>query len=465
MKLILKAIRNMIDGVYHYVDNIIAKATNVAYVYTLLIEEQTVAIDVDSSEEYDYESLDGGLYLEQGKVYAVTLNGKTYTCTAWYLEYWESVCLGNGSVIGQEGGDDAPFLIDSYPDGSIYLEVASSGEYTISISSVEEGNRTLDKKYLPEDAKSDWNQNDPTAPDHVKNRPFWTGDPVDTVLFEGTVVNHDAPEIELIVGQEYTVTLDGVEYVLAAWEVEEGLVAIGSRSLVLGEDYDDTEPPFMIVVFEGDSVFATVNEGEEHTLRIVAKIAEIHKIDEKYLSDRILEAIDTSKTTAEIAEMAKDTAKTAYYTANMALDHYRANSIVYFTTTDQKTYTATLNGSSKAFLSGYIEYPANLIDGEIFATLYVNDIYIGNALGITGVREEAIKVEEFVIIETIDYLLYAETPENKQLVGARIFKHKIKDNSAFNGGIKTIKLVFSNDVSIPSNSPMYNGLCVYSTVA
>lgn len=29
----------------------------------------------------------------------------------------------------------------------------------------------------------DWNQNDETAPDYVKNRPFYTDDPVETVFF------------------------------------------------------------------------------------------------------------------------------------------------------------------------------------------------------------------------------------------------------------------------------------------
>ena len=28
----------------------------------------------------------------------------------------------------------------------------------------------------------DWNQNDETAPDYVKNRPFYTGDPVETEI-------------------------------------------------------------------------------------------------------------------------------------------------------------------------------------------------------------------------------------------------------------------------------------------
>lgn len=131
----------------------------------------------------------------------------------------------------------------------------------------------------------DWNQNDPTAPDYVKNRPFWADDPVETVLFEGTVVNDDAPEIELVVGQEYTVTLDGVEYVLTALDDGDGGVFLGSESLWGGNDYVDTEPPFVVGVWYDETWFYTINEGEEYTLRVFGDFAEIHKIDEKYLPD------------------------------------------------------------------------------------------------------------------------------------------------------------------------------------
>ena len=34
----------------------------------------------------------------------------------------------------------------------------------------------------------DWNQNDATQPDYVKNRPFYTGNPVETVLVEERTV-------------------------------------------------------------------------------------------------------------------------------------------------------------------------------------------------------------------------------------------------------------------------------------
>ena len=50
----------------------------------------------------------------------------------------------------------------------------------------------------------------------MKNRPFWTGEPVETVLFDGIVENDAEIEADLIVGQEYKVTLNGTEYITTA---------------------------------------------------------------------------------------------------------------------------------------------------------------------------------------------------------------------------------------------------------
>lgn len=136
------------------------------------------------------------------------------------------------------------------------------------------------------DVQPDWSQNDPTSPDYVKNRLAWTDDPVETVLFDGTVVNDDEIDIELIIGQEYVITLDGVEYVLTAQGMAD-TVFIGSESLWRGIDYIDTEPPFMFCTYDGCSWFYTINgeDEDEHSLQIVADIAEVHKIDKKYIKD------------------------------------------------------------------------------------------------------------------------------------------------------------------------------------
>ena len=66
----------------------------------------------------------------------------------------------------------------------------------------------------------DWNQNDATQPDYVKNRPFYTRDPVETVLVEETSIAFEegnggfyvgglASTFSPIVGETYKVSWDG----------------------------------------------------------------------------------------------------------------------------------------------------------------------------------------------------------------------------------------------------------------
>ena len=67
-------------------------------------------------------------------------------------------------------------------------------------------------------AQPDWNQNDETAADYVKNRPFYTGDPVETVLVEestiefveqdGTYVAKFPSTFSAAVGETYKVSWD-----------------------------------------------------------------------------------------------------------------------------------------------------------------------------------------------------------------------------------------------------------------
>lgn len=132
---------------------------------------------------------------------------------------------------------------------------------------------------MPKSAQADWNQNDETAADYVKNRPFYTGDPVETVLFDGTVENDEEIPVDVIAGQEYTITLDGVEYVLTAQSVE-GYAFVGGESLFDSGEYVDTEPPFFI---EESGYFYTANEGDQHTLKVAIVFRETHTIDPKYL--------------------------------------------------------------------------------------------------------------------------------------------------------------------------------------
>lgn len=132
----------------------------------------------------------------------------------------------------------------------------------------------------------DWNQNDPTAPDYVKNRPFWTDDLVETVFCDVTVTIIDyvaeIPCPNFIEGLEYVVIFDGVEYKETARVLEEGVCYIGSGFPFTGE-YVDGDAPFCMV--EGSMM--TVYPDGEHTVKIIGAIQTVNKIEKKYLPDNI----------------------------------------------------------------------------------------------------------------------------------------------------------------------------------
>lgn len=141
----------------------------------------------------------------------------------------------------------------------------------------------------------DWNENDPTKPGYIKNRPFYTGDPVETVLVEESTVpfSLDKSEglytavfrstFEAAVGEVYKVSWDGTVYECACVEVPVG-TAIGNLSLGSGIGADTGEP-FVMSIGNGHRsiVIMTEDTSASHTFSISGFVSEVVKIDEKYL--------------------------------------------------------------------------------------------------------------------------------------------------------------------------------------
>ena len=139
--------------------------------------------------------------------------------------------------------------------------------------------------------QSDWNQNDETALDYVKNRPFYTVEPVPTVLLEETTAPFKAAgggiyftllqsTNILSVGETYAVSWDGTLYESVCADVG-GIPVIGNLS-ILGEGSDTGEP---FAISQTDRIqIATLNTSASHTISISRLGApEVVKIDEKYL--------------------------------------------------------------------------------------------------------------------------------------------------------------------------------------
>lgn len=137
--------------------------------------------------------------------------------------------------------------------------------------------------------QSDWNQNDETAADYVKNRPFYTGDPEKVIVFPETTVSFSYEDglfganlseiLDLTLGKKYTVNWDGTEYDCVCSDIS-GVSIIGNQS-ILGLSSNTNEP---FIFYNIDTcVVATTESLTEHTISVSIIEQPNTKIDEKYL--------------------------------------------------------------------------------------------------------------------------------------------------------------------------------------
>lgn len=137
----------------------------------------------------------------------------------------------------------------------------------------------------------DWNQNDSTAADYVKNRPFYTGDPVETVLVEESTVSFAAANgvymgrlestFSATDGETYKVSWDGTVYESTCVEMK-GSIFIGNLAII--SPGDNTGEPFCIMVSNGRGIqIATADTSASHTISISRYIESVVKINSKYL--------------------------------------------------------------------------------------------------------------------------------------------------------------------------------------
>lgn len=137
--------------------------------------------------------------------------------------------------------------------------------------------------------QQDWNQNDSTAADYIKNRPFYTGDAVlqDIVPVVDVEISTGVADIVLAtgveygfeVGKEYVVSIDGNETVYTAYEYG-GTVFVGAeyKSVVQGSGY--------LIYVSGGVVSLTTMDTSlvgNHSIGIKMKLQPIIKVPEKYL--------------------------------------------------------------------------------------------------------------------------------------------------------------------------------------
>ena len=139
--------------------------------------------------------------------------------------------------------------------------------------------------------QSDWNQNDEMQPDYVKNRPFYTGNKVETMLVEestvafaensGLYIAEFPSTFEATVGETYKVSWDGTVYESICVCIDD-LTVIGNLSF-MGGGSDTGEPFFMVVYNAKKIIIFTADTSASHTFSISGMVAPVVKIDAKYL--------------------------------------------------------------------------------------------------------------------------------------------------------------------------------------
>lgn len=143
----------------------------------------------------------------------------------------------------------------------------------------------------------DWNQNDDTQPDYIKNRPFYEGNVVEKVMLDKTDLSISYSMVyqgyasqtipvnfNFEIGTTYKVTWDGTVYECVAYE-SGGEAVIGSKSIRMGEDATD-EPFYLQLYTQPEEGLVVFVEGMiNHTISISSFVAEIKKLDEKFLPE------------------------------------------------------------------------------------------------------------------------------------------------------------------------------------
>ena len=192
--------------------------------------------------------------------------------------------------------------------------------------------------------KGDWNENDSSSPNYIKNRPFYTKEEAETFFslhIESFYSENDyyiyeyelQKGLPLEVGEKYTVVWNGtkynnIEYKLIPSSDGDGF-CLGNGNIFYS-DADDTGEPFLIEIYDDKYMYIETRTDLATMFEIKTVKEEIKKIDKKYIPDSVSED--------EVNNMIMDTY--GYSTMNtyeIVIEHNHANTI-YMTNRDTVVY-------------------------------------------------------------------------------------------------------------------------------
>ena len=191
---------------------------------------------------------------------------------------------------------------------------AATGVVTFKNEKGESKGTAVNSSYVDNaTAQSDWNQNDETKSDYIKNRPFFAGDLVNAeladiaqIISDGgfgaqivpmgensfVVYNSDTitiPNVTITIGDTYSFLIDGVKYTYVAVDYE-GNIAFGDIAELSNQNYSELN--FVVIGENRSSSFNTGiilfrGSAPPNEFKLIGQTQEIKKIDDKYLPDSV----------------------------------------------------------------------------------------------------------------------------------------------------------------------------------
>ena len=278
---------------------------------------------------------------------------------------------GTDVIVTNSGTESAAVLNFTIPrgeTGTAGAGVPDGGTVGQLLGKTETGTAWIDPPQSG--VQPDWNQNDETAADYVKNRPFYSE--------IGIVTVENVADAELdgfpifAVGDTVTVTVDGVEHSLVAYN-DDGFTTIGDTSSSI--DSGEGQLGWQFYVLSGSkkvNFYAT----EAHTVSYLSSV--YHTIDAKYMPKNLAtkSEVEVAQTKANAAQTkanaaqttanaAQTTANAAQTTANAALER-----VVEPYTRNRQMAPLYKNGGFSAWRGVVQELSYDKTEGYFFANVF-----------------------------------------------------------------------------------------------
>lgn len=233
--------------------------------------------------------------LEAGKQYVVNWNGVSYKCVAYDVS--GDICIGNQQVAievdGWEFNDviesNAPFFIVGGFDKRASVLVPEDITCTFSIAHKAEIVHKIDPKYLPEGVGYETTKMVELVPE--------------TTMILNTPENESQPIFVTSMpaaGSTVKVVYDGVEYSVIAAGDDSSYVGFGNLAVWGDPPEISADVPFVVTIETTSDagiyycVLYDINCEGTHTFSISYEEKSIHKIDPKYLPERLIFTFEAS---------------------------------------------------------------------------------------------------------------------------------------------------------------------------